>query len=84
MPEDAEPWASDVIQGEGTFTRGFDVVGVYDTFGLHERIGQVGTVVVGEPMLDAEPAMEPVDASVPASARKQLELHHDLIRERLS
>lgn len=79
MPEAAEPWASPVLQGSGTFEHVLEQPSVYDAFGLHESTGQVATVVVGRPSLADEPAMAADGEDLPAAARKQLSLHHEVV-----
>ncbi|PAU82888.1 halocyanin [Halorubrum salipaludis] len=64
IPEDAEPWSSDLIRDGSRFSVTFETEGVYDyadtvvLCGTHESFGNVGRVVVGEPDLDGEPAIE--------------------------
>lgn len=86
MPEGAEPWSSPVLQGSmgGTFEVTFGTAGVYDYFGLHEEFGQVGSVVVGSPDPDGQPALEPPQASIPDPARDALSALNDRTREYLS
>jgi len=83
MPEDGQPWQSPVYQGSGTFTHRLEEPGVYDAVGLHETAGQVATVLVGRPTLDDQPALNAADDSLPRAARKQLDLHHRVVRELL-
>ena len=86
VPEGADPWASDVLQGSmgGTFTHQFDIVGVHNYAGLHAEFGQVGIVVVGRPeRLESEPGMqEPGDEIEPAAA-EQLRVYIEQVRELL-
>ncbi|MFW5963932.1 MAG: hypothetical protein ACOCQM_03635 [Natronomonas sp.] len=84
MPEDGQPWQSPVYQGSGTFTHRLEEPGVYDAVGLHEAAGQVATVLVGRPNLDDQPALNADDGDLPPAARKQLALHHDVVRELLA
>ena len=84
MPEDGQPWQGPVYQGSGTFTHRLDVPGVYDAVGLHEAAGQVATVLVGRPDLDDQPALNADDGNLPPAARKQLALHHEVVRELLA
>ena len=80
MPEDATPWESPVMQGEGTFTHQFDVPGVYDWTGLFEDAGQVGVIVVGRASLADQPALSDLGDAVPAPARENLRQLHDHVR----
>lgn len=84
MPEAAEPWASPVMQGSGTFEHVLEHPGVYDAFGLHESTGQVATVVVGRPSLEDQPAMAAGGGDLPPAARKQLSLHHEVVADLLA
>lgn len=74
MPEGADPWSSPVLQGSmgGTFEVTFEREGVYDYFGLHEDLGQVGSVIVGTPDPEDEPGLAPPQASIPEAARGRL------------
>ena len=80
MPADAEPWASPVMQGSGTFSHELTVPGVYDVAGLFEDAGQVSTVVVGRPTLADEPAMTDDGSALPAPARESFETLHRAVR----
>ena len=77
IPEDAEPWASDMLTEQGeTFEREFEVEGVYDYVCTpHEARGMTGRVIVGwpDPDPDAEPALESPQEGLPDSARQQFE-----------
>ncbi|MFQ3319645.1 MAG: hypothetical protein ACI8UR_001653 [Natronomonas sp.] len=84
MPADGTPWERPVLQGSGTFSHTLDAPGVYDAFGLHENSGQVATVLVGRPDPDEQPALIADDEMLPATAREQLSLHHDVVRELLA
>lgn len=84
MPADAEPWASPVLQGSGTFRHTLEEPGVYDAFGLYESMGQVATVLVGRPSLEDEPAMTADGSDLPRPAREQLALHHRVVADLLA
>lgn len=73
-----------MFQGSGSFTHTPAEPGVYDAFGLYEQQGQVATIVVGTPTLDAQPAFSASDETLPAAARTQLALHHEAVREMLA
>ena len=50
MPEAAEPWNSDYLLPNETFSVTLTVEGVYDFFCIpHEHAGMVGRIVVGRP-----------------------------------
>lgn len=84
MPEAAEPWASPVMQGSGTFEHVLERPGVYDAFGLYETMGQVATVLVGRPSLPDQPATAADGEDLPSAAREQLALHHDVVADLLA
>ncbi len=80
IPEEAEPWASSVMSAVGDeFEHRFEVEGVYDYLDTqtvcveHETVGMVGRVVVGEPELGDQPAMEPPSDEVPRTAATKIE-----------
>lgn len=86
VPESAEPWASDVLQGSmgGTFTHRFDTVGVHNYAGLHAEFGQVGIVVVGRPEdFDSEPGMQEPGSEIEPAAADQLRTYVEQVRELL-
>lgn len=73
IPEDAEPWASPVMQGSArSFTHRFEREGVYNYGGIHEATGQVGIVLVGRPDLDGQPGMTDPGEEIPEAARSRL------------
>jgi plastocyanin len=50
IPEGAEPWNSDYLLPNETFSVTVSVEGVYDFFCVpHEHAGMVGRIIVGEP-----------------------------------
>lgn len=74
MPDEAEPWASELFSESGAkFERSFDVEGVYDYYCTpHENLGMVGRVVVGDPDLHDEPAMAAPQDEIPPTARESI------------
>jgi plastocyanin len=74
MPEDAEPWGTDLLTEEGaSASHTFETEGVYDYFCTpHESVGMVGTVIVGEPDPHEQPALEEPHHSLPDGARNEL------------
>lgn len=84
IPEGAEPWSSDVMQGSGTFEHTFDREGVYDYAGLHDDFGQVGTVVAGDPDPEGQPGLAPPQGSIPETARAELTRLNEEVRSLLS
>lgn len=88
IPENAEPFASRVMSSVGAeFEHTFEVEGVYDYLDTqtvcvgHEAVGMVGRVVVGEPNLDDEPAMEPPQDEIPRVAANAIEALNERTRE---
>jgi hypothetical protein len=50
MPEGAEPWNSDYLLPNETFSVRLTVEGIYDFFCIpHEHAGMVGRIIVGHP-----------------------------------
>lgn len=75
IPEDADAWDSGLLTEQAaSFSWTFDTAGVYDYFcAPHEHAGMVGTVVVGQPHLDHQPALEDPQDDLPEEARTVLE-----------
>ncbi|RQG98801.1 plastocyanin/azurin family copper-binding protein [Natrarchaeobius oligotrophus] len=81
IPDAAEPWASDVLDDGDSFDRTFDDEGVYDyVCTRHEAVGMVGTIVVGWPDPDDQPALESPSESYPPAAVEELERLNDRVR----
>lgn len=65
LPPAAEPWDSDYLLPDESYTVTLSVPGVYDYYCVpHEHAGMVGRIVVGEPGEEApmviDPALEPL------------------------
>lgn len=75
IPDEAEPWDSEVLTDQGMeFEHTFEVEGVYDYFCTpHEKVGMLGTVIVGTPSIDGEPGLEPPQDLIPEGAQKKIE-----------
>ncbi|MFC6731744.1 MULTISPECIES: plastocyanin/azurin family copper-binding protein [unclassified Haladaptatus] len=75
IPDEAEPWDSEVLVDEGAvFEHTFEVEGVYDYFCTpHEKVGMLGTVIVGKPSPDGQPGLEPPQKMLPEEAQKKIE-----------
>jgi plastocyanin len=93
IPPDAEPWTSDTMSTVGeSYERTFDTPGVYDYVDTqavctaHEQIGNVGSIVVGQPDPDpdAEPGLRPPQEELPSVARGRLEELNEQARRLLS
>lgn len=81
IPDETEPWTSGPIADGESFDRVFGVEGVYDyVCRPHESRGAVGSVVVGWPEPDAEPALDPPEESLPDAAIDALEQRNDRVR----
>ncbi len=73
VPEEAEPWNSDVLYDEGdSFEHTFTVEGIYHYYCIpHEGSGMVGAIVVGEAL--PGPASQPPQTDIPEAAKGKLE-----------
>lgn len=84
IPEGATAWDSGLLETGETFTHTFETEGVYDYHCIpHEQLGQVGTVIVGQPDLTGQPAMAPLQDSIPDKARTKLGNLHEKIESHL-
>lgn len=92
IPDEAEPWSSSTMSQVGdSFVHTFDVEGVYDYLDTqtvcvpHEAVGMVGRVVVGEPELEDQPAMQPPELGeeMPRVAANKIEEFNRRTREKL-
>lgn len=84
IPESADPFETALL-GEGeSETVSLGVEGIYDYACVpHESAGMVGRIIVGDPDLDDEPAMnEPAD-EMPDAAADQFRRFNDTTREAL-
>jgi plastocyanin len=81
IPEGAEPWSSDYLLPNETFSVTLTVEGVYDYFCIpHEHAGMVGRIVVGRP--GDKPAMLQDDTGTqpfPEIAPRALPSVHDIL-----
>ncbi|MBB3018651.1 plastocyanin [Microvirga lupini] len=68
IPEGAEPWNSDYLLPNESFSVTLDVEGIYDFFCIpHEHAGMVGRIIVGHP--GRPPADEAGSSGIPEAAR---------------
>ncbi|RQG94358.1 cupredoxin domain-containing protein [Natrarchaeobius chitinivorans] len=82
IPDAAEPWASGALDDGDSVDRTFDDEGVYDyVCTRHEPEGMVGTIVVGWPDPDEQPALEAPSETYPPAAVEQLERLNERVRE---
>jgi plastocyanin len=74
IPDEAEPWDSEVLVDKGMeFEHTFDVEGVYDYFCTpHEKVGMIGTVIVGNPSPEGQPGLEPPQDMLPEAAIEKI------------
>ncbi|WP_338727317.1 plastocyanin/azurin family copper-binding protein [Haladaptatus sp. DJG-WS-42] len=74
IPDEAEPWDSEVLTDEGMeFEHTFEVEGVYDYFCTpHEKVGMLGTVIVGTPSPEGQPGLEPPQDMLPEAAVEKI------------
>lgn len=69
IPVDAEPWNSEYLLPDETFSATFRVEGVYDYYCVpHEHAGMVGRIVVGRPDASAVPSSAADEAGLPEIA----------------
>lgn len=85
MPEDADPWATDVLTEAGeTAEQTFDVEGVYDyACTPHEAMGMTGRVIVGAPDPAEQPALDVPPEGMPDAARESFEMYDHVTRNAL-
>jgi plastocyanin len=90
-PPECDPWGSEMLPGPGSsYERSFTQEGIYDYVDTqqvcvsHEIAGNVGRVVVGQPDLDAEPAMAEPPEEMPGRVRKALVMFNEETRPALS
>lgn len=83
MPEDAEPWASELLTEESeTYEHTFEVEGVYDYVCTpHEAQGMVGRVIVGWSDHGDEPALESQPEDLPEGVREAFEEYDERTRD---
>ena len=83
-PTATEPWASGSLQGGESYDHEFETEGVYDyTCVRHEEGGMAGTVVVGWPEPEGQPALEPASRELPDAAAESTDRQSDRVRELL-
>jgi halocyanin-like protein len=84
VPEGTAAWNSEMLAEGETFTQRFDTEGVYDYYCKpHEEDGMVGTIVVGSPDLDGQPALQPIQG-LPSKANTNLTSAHEEVKTMLS
>lgn len=85
IPDAARAWDSGTLSTQGkTFEHPFETPGVYDYLCTpHEATGMVGTVIVGTPETQGQPALQPPQEGLPAAAAQKLESLTQRITEAL-
>ena len=85
VPEGTDAWDSGMLSEEGeTFEHTFETEGVYHYLCKpHEQFGMVATVIVGEPHLDDQRALQTIPEDKPAEVQKKLEELNGMCRELL-
>lgn len=87
IPEGAASWDSGLLSEQGeTYEHAFETRGVYDYYCTpHEGAGMIGSVIVGHPDPDTQPALDEPQDTLPDGAREKIrELNEsvsDAIRE---
>lgn len=79
IPAAAEPWNSDYLLPDQSFSLVLTVPGVYDYFCVpHEHAGMVGRIVVAD---RSRPVAEPAAGGIPDVAEKALPSVESIVRE---
>ncbi|WP_315910249.1 cupredoxin domain-containing protein [Halapricum hydrolyticum] len=75
VPEGTDAWDSEMLSEEGeTFEHTFETEGVYHYYcEPHETFGMLATVIVGDPDLDEQTALQRVPEEKPEEVRGKLE-----------
>lgn len=73
-PDEASSWDSGVLSEVGeTFEQTFETGGVYDYYCTpHEGGGMIGSVIVGQPDPDTQPALAEPQDTLPESAQEKI------------
>jgi plastocyanin len=78
IPIGAEPWNSDYLLPDKSFSLVLSVPGVYDYFCVpHEHAGMVGRIVVSD---GSQPLSEPSVGGIPEKAEKTFPRVEDIVR----
>jgi plastocyanin len=78
IPEAGEPWVSEMLYDGDSFSVTIEEEGIYDyadtvvVCGSHESLGVVGRVVVGQPDLAGQPAVEGDPEELPGRATERV------------
>lgn len=85
IPDDASSWDSGTLSEQGkTFEHTFETAGVYDYYCTpHEATGMLGSIIVGKPTPDGQPALAPPQDGLPGEAKKKLEALNSSVTQAL-
>jgi plastocyanin len=74
VPDGTEAWDSGLFTEDGaTFEHTFETEGVYHYYcAPHEKLGMLGSVIVGEPEAHGQPALEEPPADKPEAVREKI------------
>jgi len=83
VPEETEAWDSGTMSEEGeTFEHTFDTEGVYHYLCVpHEQFGMLATVIVGNPDLSNQTALQTMPENKSEDVRGKIEELNSLVRE---
>jgi len=87
MPEASEPWVSGMLYDGDSFSVTVPEEGIYDyadtvvLCGSHESLGVVGRVVVGQPDLSGQPAVEGDPEELPGKATERVREFNERCRD---
>lgn len=83
VPEGTEAWDSGTLSEEGeTFSHTFETEGVYHYLCTpHEQFGMMATVIVGEPHLEDQRALQMMPDNKPEEVHGKLEELNGIVRE---
>lgn len=85
VPEGAAAWDSGMLSESGaTFEHTFEVEGVHHYYCIpHESMGMIGSVVVGDPHLDEQVALEEPPQDKPEEVRHKIAELNSMMRSEL-
>ncbi len=83
VPEGTDPWDSGTMSEQGeTFEHTFETEGVYHYLCTpHESFGMLATVIVGQPHLEDQQALQSIPEDKPEEVRAKLEELNGMCRE---
>ncbi|WP_222913277.1 plastocyanin/azurin family copper-binding protein [Natrinema sp. SYSU A 869] len=86
VPDETAAWDSGVLsEPEATFDRAFETEGVYHYYCTpHETAGMIGSIIVGHPDLEAQPALEEPPSEKSDAVREKLTGLNETVRGTLN